>query len=125
MNAHTLVDKRSIIEFVKSVATTIVAVATVSIGACDYMSDHLDKKIELMAQQTAIKTFEVFRVEDALFQLKKEHTKYIEGRANQIQKINLELVLKYREGILKTHPEQYARLQWAVAYYQKRYVDIQ
>lgn len=122
MHTH-LVDKKSVLDFVKSVATTIVAVATVSIGACDYLSDRLDEKIEIMAEQTAIKTFEVFRIEDATFELEKEHDKYLNGKSDSIRKKNLELVLKYRDGILDKHPEQSARLEWAISYYQSRFVN--
>lgn len=113
----------ALLKFAQSLATTIIAVTTVIVGASNYLADELDHKIQDVSEQVARKTFEVFRVEDAVFQLDKEHDKFVNGKADSIRKSNLELVLKYKDAMLKTHPNKRLLLAWAERFYKDNFIE--
>lgn len=123
MSTHHLVDKKSVLDFIKAVATTATAIAVVITGVANYASDALDNKIQIMAEQTAKKTFQIFKIEDAVFQLQKEHDKFLHGKSDSIRKKNLELVLKYKKGVLDTYPSEISRMRWAEHFYKTHFID--
>ncbi len=114
---------KTFIEFMKTTLTTAMALIAVMAGSYNFVSDAFDAKIEHIAEQTAIKTFEVFRVEDALFELEKENYKFLTGKSDAIRKQNLELVLKYQRQIVEKYPDKQPQVNWAVKFYQENFVN--
>lgn len=114
---------RDFAEFVKSTVTTAIAIVAVMSGSYNFVSDAIDDKIEDVAESIAQKTLEVFKVEDAAFELEKENYKFLTGKEDSIRKQNLELVLKYNEQIVEKYPDKQPMVHWAIDYYKENFVS--
>lgn len=70
-----------------------------------------------------MKTFEVFRVEDAVFELEKENYKYLTGKSDSVRKQNLELILKYQRQVVEKYPDKEPKVRWAIEFYKEHFVN--
>lgn len=121
-DGNFVIKTKDLIDLVKTTITTSIALFAVLGGGYSHVSNSLDQKIEEISLRTAKKTFEMFRVDDALYELDKEHGKFLTGDLNSIRQINLEFVLKYQDEILKQHPDRKQKLDWLIKYYQDKYI---
>ncbi len=107
----------------KSAVLTGIAFVGILTAGYNYLSDTLEIKMEKIAEQTALKTYEVFQVEDAVYELDKENYKFLTGKSDSIRKQNMELVIRYSSKILKKYPNKGPQIQWALRYYHEHFVE--
>lgn len=116
---HTM---KEFIDFIKSIATTAIALAVVLAAGYNFVDEQLNEKIRLVSSSVVQETFTMIKVEDAVFQLEKENDKYVRGEYNLIRKQNLEVILKYQDEIIEQYPSKRAKLRWAASYYDNKFV---
>lgn len=113
---------KEFIDFVKSIATTAIALAVVLAAGYNFVDEQLNEKIRLVSSSVVQETFNMIKIEDAVFQLEKENDKYVRGEFNLIRKQNLEMILKYQDEIEDKYPSKRAKLRWAASYYDNKFV---
>ena len=114
----------TVIDSLKSIAQTAIAVALVLMSSYGFVDNQLNEKIRMISTLVVNETLERVKVDDAVFMLNKAVEKFKTGDIRDIKRVNLEFVLKYQDQIIKNYPEKRPEVKWCASFYADHFVTV-